>query len=125
MSRRSGTGRRSTTIEPPEHTRDFLAHEVELVPGSRLHALVGASSAPVNSMHHQGIQRLGSGLAATAHAPDGLIEAIEGSGEGFALGVQWHPESLEPHDDTSRALFREFVAATLEPMRGTRRPISG
>lgn len=116
-------GSQKHDFEPPEHTRDFLAHEVELVPGSRLHALVGASSAPVNSMHHQGIQRLGAGLSATAHAPDGLIEAIEGSGDGFALGVQWHPESLEPNDDTSRALFREFVSATLEPMRGTRRPI--
>jgi len=105
-------GSRKHDFEPPEHTRDYLAHEVEVVPGSRLHALVGASSAPVNSMHHQGIQRLGDGLSATAHAPDGLIEAIEGV-NGFAMGVQWHPESLEPHDDISRALFREFVAAAL------------
>ena len=103
-------GSQKHDFEPPEHTRDFLAHEVELVAGSRLHALVGAASAPVNSMHHQGIQRLGDGLAATAHAPDGLIEAIEGRGSGFALGVQWHPESLEPHDDIARALFREFVS---------------
>ena len=125
MSPSQRYGSQKHDFEPPEHTRDFLAHEVELVPGSRLQALVGASSAPVNSMHHQGIQRLGAGLAATAHAPDGLIEAIEGSGDNFALGVQWHPESLEPHDDTSRALFREFVAATLEPMRGTRGPIGG
>ena len=60
-------------------------------------------------MHHQGIQRLGAGLAATAHAPDGLIEAIEGEGSAFAVAVQWHPESLEPNDEMSRALFREFV----------------
>ncbi len=99
-------------FEPPDHRRDFLAHEVELVPGSRLHALVGAASAPVNSMHHQGIHRLGHGLTATAHAPDGLIEAIEGQGHGFAMGVQWHPESLVPGDDVSRALFQELVAAT-------------
>jgi putative glutamine amidotransferase len=97
--------------EPPEHTRDFLAHEVEVVSGSRLHALVGAACAPVNSMHHQGIQRLGAGLTATAHAPDGLIEAIEGAGSAFAVAVQWHPESLEPKDEVSRALFREFVVA--------------
>lgn len=107
-------GSQKHDFEPPEHTRDYLAHEVEVVAGSRLHALVGAPSAPVNSMHHQGIQRLGEGLAATAHAPDGLIEAIEGAGRGFALGVQWHPESLEPSDDLSRALFREFVQATLD-----------
>jgi putative glutamine amidotransferase len=104
-------GSQKHDFEPPEHTRDFLAHDVDLVTGSRLHALAGAPSAPVNSMHHQGIQRLGEGLAATAHAPDGLIEAIEGTGSGFAMAVQWHPESLEPSDDVSRALFREFVTA--------------
>lgn len=104
-------GSQKHDFEPPEHTRDFLAHDVELVTGSRLHALVGAGSAPVNSMHHQGIQRLGEGLAATAHAPDGLVEAIEGTGSGFAMAVQWHPESLEPKDDVARALFREFVTA--------------
>ena len=108
-------GSQKHDYEPPAHSRDYLAHEVELVAGSRLRALIGAGSAPVNSMHHQGIQRLGDGLAATAHAPDGLIEAIEGAGKGFAMGVQWHPESLEPHDDISRALFREFVVATITP----------
>jgi putative glutamine amidotransferase len=107
-------GSQKHDYEPPEHKRDFLAHEVELVAGSRLHALAGAASAPVNSMHHQGIQRLGEGLAATAHAPDGLIEAIEGAGNGFTMAVQWHPESLEPHDDISKALFREFVVAAGE-----------
>ena len=35
-------GSQKHDFEPPEHNRDFLAHEVELVPGSRLHALVGA-----------------------------------------------------------------------------------
>ena len=104
-------GSQKHDYEPPEHTRDFLAHEVALVSGSRLHALVGAASAAVNSMHHQGIQRLGTGLTATAHAPDGLIEAIEGEGNSFAVAVQWHPESLEPNDEVSRALFREFVVA--------------
>ena len=110
-------GSQKHDFEPPEHTRDFLAHPVDLRDGSRLHALVGAPSATVNSMHHQGIQELGQGLTATAHAPDGLIEAIEGNGAGFVLAVQWHPESLEPHDDTSRALFREFVAAARQGMR--------
>jgi putative glutamine amidotransferase len=104
-------GSQKHDFEPPEHARDFLAHDVALVSGSRLHALVGAASAPVNSMHHQGIQRLGAGFAATAHAPDGLIEAIEGEGGAFAVAVQWHPESLEPSDEVSRALFREFVTA--------------
>ncbi|MBP2648422.1 MAG: hypothetical protein H6Q77_2046, partial [Gemmatimonadetes bacterium] len=35
-------------------------------------------------------------------------------GNGFTMAVQWHPESLEPHDDISKALFREFVVAAGE-----------
>jgi putative glutamine amidotransferase len=113
VAQRSGSEKHD--FEPPEHTRDFLAHEVTLVGGSLLQQLVGASSTPVNSMHHQGIQRLGKGFVATAHAPDGLIEAIESERDGFVMAVQWHPESLEPKDETSRALFREFVSAARAP----------
>ena len=58
---------------------------------------------------HQGIDRLGSGLAATAWAADGTIEAIEAdAGEHpFLVGVQWHPEA---GDDPS--LFQALAAAS-------------
>jgi putative glutamine amidotransferase len=65
----------------------------------------------VNSMHHQGIRRLGDGLAATVHAPDELIEGIEGTGESFLVGVQWHPEMLVERDAGTRRLFTEFREA--------------
>ena len=29
-----------------------------------------------------------------AWAPDGIVEALEGPGPRFLLGVQWHPERL-------------------------------
>ena len=92
-------------------TRDYLAHEVTVAAGSRLESLLGARALRVNSMHHQAIRELGPGLTATAVAPDGLIEALEGPGL-FVLGVQWHPEALTDTDAPSRRLFDAFVTAS-------------
>ena len=92
--------------------RDYLAHDVALAGGSRLkHALV-EERIPVNSMHHQGIKMLGQGLAASAMAPDGLIEAAEGAAtDSFLVGVQWHPEVFESTDPHTEHLFTDFIAA--------------
>jgi putative glutamine amidotransferase len=86
-------------------------HTVRVEPGTRLASLVGSADLPVNSFHHQAADRLGSGLRAVAHAADGTIEAIEGDGPRFFLGVQWHAEGLvdEPRH---RALFEALVAAS-------------
>lgn len=88
--------------------RDHLAHEAHVREGSTLHRIYGATSIQVNSMHHQGIKTLGDELEATIHAPDELIEGIEGRGENFLIGVQWHPEMLIDKDEGTRRLFREF-----------------
>ena len=92
-------------------TRDYLAHEVDVDPTSRLAQLMGAGALKVNSMHHQGIRTLGRGLRQTATAPDGLIEAIEGTGDAYLLAVQWHPEALTDNDSRTRALFSDFITA--------------
>lgn len=86
-------------------------HSIAIVPGTRLHAIVGEQELHVNSTHHQAIDALGDGLVATAHAPDGLVEAIERPGEPFTLSVQWHPDRLAPEDATSQRLFETFVEA--------------
>jgi putative glutamine amidotransferase len=68
-------------------------HEVLLEPGSAFAEWAGATRAMVNSLHGQGIKRLGEGLVAEAHAPDGLVEGVHVMGApAFAYGVQWHPE---------------------------------
>ena len=90
-------------------SRDHLAHEITINTGSRLHTALGASRVMVNSMHHQGIDRLGSGLSVTAVAPDGLIEAIEAPGEKYLLAVQWHPEAMT--GDHASQLLAPFVEA--------------
>jgi len=92
-------------------TRDFLAHDVRIAPGSRLGRFLGAETVPVNSMHHQGIKLLAPTLVASAWAPDGLIEGIEGTNGHYMVAVQWHPEELTAQDG-QRRLFTEFLAAS-------------
>jgi gamma-glutamyl-gamma-aminobutyrate hydrolase PuuD len=53
---------------------------------------------------------LGSGLRAVAHAPDGIVEAIEAPGAAFVLGVQWHAEGLTARA-RHRVLFEALVVA--------------
>jgi putative glutamine amidotransferase len=89
------------------------AHEVILEPGGLLRSLAaGADRLRVNSLHWQGIERLGDGLVVEARAPDGLIEAfrVEDAAR-FALAVQWHPEWKVMESPFSRALFSAFGAA--------------
>jgi putative glutamine amidotransferase len=81
----------------------FADHGVEILPGTRLHEVIG-EHAPVKSHHHQGYGRLGEGLREAARADDGTVEAIEDPSKRFALGVLWHPEEGE-----DAALFRALV----------------
>ena len=63
----------------------------------------------VNSIHQQGIDKLGSGLFAEGIcSEDGLIEAVSIPGKRFILGTQWHPEGDFWLNPSSRALFEEF-----------------
>jgi putative glutamine amidotransferase len=93
------------------YSRDHLAHSVTVSSGSRLDALVGSAPLRVNSMHHQAVKDLAPGLAPTAVAPDGLIEALEATDQSFVLGVQWHPESLTERDPRMHRLVAGFVEA--------------
>ncbi|MFJ4378742.1 gamma-glutamyl-gamma-aminobutyrate hydrolase family protein [Streptomyces albidoflavus] len=72
----------------------FGSHLVKPVPGSRYAAVVPEESA-VPAYHHQCVAELGRGLAVSAQADDGTVEAIEPAGEQWVLGVQWHPEMGE------------------------------
>jgi putative glutamine amidotransferase len=94
----------------PDYPRDYLAHAVEIRAGSRLAGILGASQVEVNSLHHQGIDRLAPGLASVASAPDGIVEAVELPEHPFGLAVQWHPEWLGLHAPM-RALFQAFIKA--------------
>lgn len=93
------------------YSRDYLAHEVAIVPGSRLDAAFQARSIPVNSMHHQAVKELAAALHVSARAPDGVVEAVESGTDHYLVGVQWHPEIFDNRDARTRRLFRSFVEA--------------
>jgi putative glutamine amidotransferase len=99
-----------------DYPRSYQAHPVQIEPGSRLAAILGQTQAQVNSLHHQGIRRLGSELIPSAYAPDGIIEAVELAGHPFGMAVQWHPEWLT-HLAEMRQLFAAFVQACAEHSR--------
>lgn len=88
------------------------AHSVQLVPDTWFAALMGQPSIPVNSLHGQGINTLGKGLQALAHAEDGLIEAVHLPAMAqFTLGVQWHPEWEAARNPFSIRLYQAFAEA--------------
>jgi putative glutamine amidotransferase len=73
--------------------------------------LSGSDRTEVNSWHHQSVLEPGRGLRVTAHAPDGVIEAVEWTEDpNWVVGVQWHPERL-PGDPLAQALFRDLLSA--------------
>jgi putative glutamine amidotransferase len=88
------------------------AHEVELAEGGFLHGLAGQRRIKVNSVHSQGVGRLGARLLTEAVAEDGVIEAFRvDAAPAFALAVQWHPEWKVMENPFSRALFAAFGQA--------------
>ena len=88
------------------------SHEVRLTPGGALARLAGRETIEVNSLHSQGIDRLGDGLLVEGRAPDGVIEAVRvKDARGFAIAVQWHPEWQVLSNEFSTALFAAFGAA--------------
>lgn len=93
-------------------------HEVRLSPGSAFAEWAGDTVAQVNSLHGQGIKRLGRGLVAEAFAPDGLIEGVRVEGAaGFAFGVQWHPEWQHAANPFYARSLGAFAAACFEHRR--------
>jgi len=96
---------------PEQPSRKFLAHDVTVKVHSRLSRILGDAVVPVNSMHHQAIKDLAPSLAATAYAPDGIIEAVEGTNGQYLIAVQWHPEELTETQPGMARLFTTFAEA--------------
>lgn len=94
------------------------AHFVEIDGKSRLRRMLGMAgktTLAVNSSHHQAIAQLGDGLIRAAWSPDdGVIEAAEGHGDHFLVGVQWHPERSLEECRAAQCLFQAFVDAAAE-----------
>jgi putative glutamine amidotransferase len=74
------------------------------------------------------LKSLGEGLVPEAVSePDGLVEAIRWGGHSFVVGVQWHPEFMDPKDPSlidSRPLLRAFLhACELRKRTGKASPV--
>ncbi len=85
--------------------------------GTRLNALLGGTRSRINSLHNQGIDRVGRGLTVSGRDLDGIVQAIEAPGQAFLLGVQWHPEFLL-FNRHQRRLFSALVAAAQQRLAG-------
>lgn len=100
-------------------------HGVTPTPWSRLSATTKSGPLTCSSHHHQGVDRLGDGIVATGHSPDGLVEAIElgandpdGLEATWMVGVQWHPEDTAAKDPVQQSLFDALTL--LARLRGSR-----
>lgn len=111
------TQRPGTGVHNHPELYDAYSHSVQLVEGSRLAQLYGTTHGAINSVHHQGIKKLGTGLTAEAYAyPDEVVEAIRLTAAGcpWVMGVQWHPEYQprpDPHQLDPGPLMEDFMAA--------------
>lgn len=78
--------------------------------GSRLEAALRCRKTSINSLHNQGIARVGDGLKVVGRDLDEIVQAVESPDHPFLLGVQWHPEFLI-YKPSQLRIFRDLVAA--------------
>ena len=97
--------------------QEYVLHDVEITPRTKLSKAIGSTSVNVASFHHQGIDRVGTGLKVVARSSDGLVEGLEHTGrDQWLIGVQWHPEDLtEDPQSVDLGIFRAFADAMRTP----------
>ncbi|WP_230531198.1 gamma-glutamyl-gamma-aminobutyrate hydrolase family protein [Microvirga roseola] len=93
------------------HDDRAAMHSVEIVPGTMLSRIVGATRLDVNSRHQEAVVAVSDQAVVAARADDGVIEAVEIPSRRFAIGVQWHPEAFATQDNPGNRLFSAFVQA--------------
>ncbi len=90
----------------------FVSHAVDVEPGSKLGEIVGSDETEIRSHHHQGLAEIGAGLSVSARSADGVVEALEGGGDGYCLAVLWHPE--EDLAGGGLAIYESLIRAASE-----------
>ncbi len=99
------------TVHQQEKESAPFSHDVDIVPGSRVANIFGATALRTNSYHHQAADRVAANLVITARARDGVIEALEFPGDQFLVCLQWHPEKTLGLDEYSIKPFQALIAA--------------
>lgn len=100
-----------------KHDRSQPQHPVEVRSGTLLAEAVGHGQLMVNSTHHQAVRNAGKDVVVSAVSPDGVVEAIESTATGFALGVQWHPEMMLVAIPVHLGVYKVFVQKAREYRR--------
>jgi putative glutamine amidotransferase len=99
---------RAVKGKPLKDLYEMEAHAVTLQKGGVLEKMKLPKTFRVNTLHQQGIDRLGRGLKVEAVAEDGIIEAISMPGKKFVVGTQWHPEGDWHRNKASRRILEAF-----------------
>ncbi|MGO4572272.1 gamma-glutamyl-gamma-aminobutyrate hydrolase family protein [Microvirga sp. 2TAF3] len=81
-------------VQAPKMRTVLPKKRISIAPGSRLDRILRCNPCQVNALHHQSVNKLGEGLSIAAEDENGIVQAVEGQGQAFLLGVQWHPELL-------------------------------
>ncbi len=104
-----GYGMHKENPSDPLDIQYSASHGVTFSKGGLLEKITGTDSARVNSLHSQGVNRLGEELEVEAVADDGLIEGFKvRNAPGFTLAVQWHPEWKVLENPVSIAIFSTY-----------------
>lgn len=84
--------------------------DTEEANNSLLHSITGSKPSKINSLHNQGIDKVGDSLIVTGRDADNIIQAVENHSKHFVMGVQWHPEFLL-YMKSHRAFFKQLIEA--------------
>lgn len=101
------TVRNDTIIDHHQKGVKYV-HNVQISENSLLYKIVNENIISVNSRHNYHVPNELSFLS-TAYSEDDLIEAVEYKNNKFALGIQWHPESMIDYDGNAKKIFNYFI----------------
>lgn len=99
-----------------EHCSPHVAavHRNRIDLSTEMGRIMGVGELPVNSLHHQAVDRLAGDLTCMALSEDGLVEGAGLTDYPFGLAVQWHPELSFGSSEPNNRLAASFVAACAE-----------
>ena len=103
-------------VEAPRMRTVLPKKTVHIAEGSRLDRILACNPCRVNALHHQSVDRVGRGLKVVARDESGIVQATEGTGPNFLIGVQWHPELLVFRRPQQR-IFAALAEAAREAKR--------
>lgn len=67
-------------------------------------------SVQASCFHHQALDQLAPGVEAIAYSAEGFVEAVRFPSNGWAFGVQWHPEDNFDSDPAQLQLLERFIS---------------